>query len=182
MKTKNLLTAAVLCAITMTACKKPENDTVKETSVPLSTLLIPKDSAIADIDSYDLLCRKTLGDVPVRAYTIRSQELLVAMGLDSALLNKATYKNIRVYLAYQPKAQNGSTGSFKLFVVPVEGANLDVSPAIGGKDVMLDKNGHGIKPSELAGYPNDDQYMLDLNTPCPNTCASNGDLLTKKKL
>lgn len=182
MKTKNLLIATVLCAITMTACTKSENNTIKESTVPLSDLLTPKDSAIADIDFYDSLCRKKLVDVSVRAYTIRSQELLVAMGLDSALLSKATYKNIRVYLAYQPKSQKESKGSFKLYVVPVVGANLNVTPAIGGEDVMLDKNGHGIKPRDLASYPNGDQYMLDLNTPCPNTCATNEDLLTKKKL
>ncbi len=183
MKSISLKIAAILCVMTMIACNNSKDEALNEgrpAPVPLDSLLVPKGQAMVNIAYFDSLSSKKLSDIPIKAYTIRSQELLVAMGLDSSLISKVIYNNIRVYLAYQPTGEKQGTPGYKLYIVPVIGANLDAYPPIGGKDVMLDKNGKGIKPELLGNYADGDQYVLDLNTPCPNTCAINGDLLTKK--
>jgi len=43
--------------------------------------------------------------------------------------------------------------------------------------VLLDKNGNPIMvPFDSSGIATDDAYVLDLNAPCPKTCANDQPL------
>jgi hypothetical protein len=179
---KNILRfVPVLAFIAFVSCntettvknEKPINNT------PLTALLVPDTIANKDIDTFHVINEKAInlfGDqgmadslTTINAYTIRAEELLAAMGIDSNLVKgKIGYNHIRVYPAYRKGI------GFKLYIYPVEGANL--SKGIGGYDMVFDKNGKitGRKKGKaywLQGADGDeDGYGLDLNTPCPTTC------------
>lgn len=124
-----------------------------------------------DIRAYDSLCDTLLHVIPVSGYTIRAEDLLAALGMDSTLVNSDTcmYHHVRVYLGY--RASHG----FKLFIVPVEGADLstpDSAAWSAGADILLDKTGQpGCRGSKVH-LASADEYVLDLNAPCPTTCPS----------
>jgi hypothetical protein len=101
----------------------------------------------------------------ITAYTIRAIDMLAAMGLPSNLVNskECKYKYARVYLAVD------SLLKFKLYILPVQGANL--TDSIGGTDIYLNSKGKYKNPATQDG--DSDKYMLDLNAPCPSTCADN---------
>ncbi len=127
-----------------------------------------------DIQLFDSLSKAYLGDsIPIRAYTIRAVDLLGAMGMPGELADSSLckYKYIRVYLGYRRNV------GFKLYIVPVQDANL--AQLKGGIDIMLNSEGKGLpfnKPK--TGFYNEEEYVLDLNAPCPNTCATDPSPLT----
>jgi hypothetical protein len=137
----------------------------------VSKVLYRLDSAVENITSFDSLSREYLDDsIPVKAFTIRAEDLLDAMGMSASLVDSASckYKHIRVYLAYRPRV------GFKLFIVPVKGAHLEEHVA--GEDMLLDSTGQVVHNKGLAAQK---LYVLDLNAPCPNTCAQNSPLSPK---
>jgi hypothetical protein len=169
---------------TVIACnnetKKVEESPIND--VPLTELLVPDTIANNDIDTFHVINEmaiKSLGDqtmpdslTTINAYTIRAEELLAAMGIDSNLVKgKIGYNHIRVYPAYRKGI------GFKLYIYPVEGA--DLSKGIGGYDMVFDKNGKITrrkkgKPYWLQGADGDgDGYGLDLIAPCPVVCPEN---------
>ncbi len=133
---------------------------------------IARDSVLKDINHYigvmgklDTLLGNSLTPMPlnfpVRAFTIRSTDLLEALGLpfDEKKV-KPKYENVRIYIGMDKNSQ------FKLFFTPVVGADLSANPPIAGKDHYLckqikDENGNVIATQE---------YLLDFSKPCPNTC------------
>jgi hypothetical protein len=150
--------------------EKHGNDTA---TYHIKHVLCRLDSARQDILYFNSLCQTHLKDTnpPISAYTIRAIDLLGALGLPATLGDSARYKHIRMYIGYR---QNSG---FKLYLVPVDSASLagtDPSQWRGGYDVLLDSVGKGI-PRHKMNLRNDTEtgYVLDLNAPCPNTCAEN---------
>ncbi len=139
---------------------------------PAFNIFYKRSTAWGNILSYDSLCAKYLGTPlwapPVNAFTIRAEDLLGALGMPQGFADSAfcKYKNARVYLGFDPIAK-----TFKLFVLPVKNANLNSNPMIGGEDVFVDSTGNPIDRS-LIKNASQTQYVMDLNAPCPNTCAS----------
>lgn len=156
---KTILAAAVLCSLLIAqACKtevktevKEEN---KETVFPhrllTSSYQVPLSVAQDNIQRYTDKCSEVLGIVPIKAYTIHAEDLMEVLGIpDTTKIYK--YDHVRAYLGLDTLNQ------FKLYLTPVEGADLSAVPKIAGTDVIL-KNAEGA------------QYVLDLNAPCPATC------------
>lgn len=108
----------------------------------------------------------------ITAYTIRAIDMLAAMGLPSSLVTskECQFKYARVYLAVD------SMLKFKLYIVPVQDANL--TDSIGGTDIYLNSKGKYKKPGMQ--QEDTDKYMLDLNAPCPSTCATNPPIAIRK--
>lgn len=155
---KTILAAAVLCSLLIAqACKtevKTEEKKEEKTTVPVTRLLtssyqVPLSVAQANIQHYTEKCGEVLGIVPIKAYTIHAEDLMEVLGIPDTLLCK--YSHVRAYLGLDTLNQ------FKLYLTPVEGANLAAVPKIAGNDVIL-KNAEGA------------EYVLDLNAPCPATC------------
>ena len=141
---------------------------------PVRRVLCRLDSAQKDIKYYDSLCRLYLGDTipPISAYTIRAIDVLDALGLQ-AMADSARFKYIRMYLAY--RKENG----FKCYIVPVDSADLSsIYPENwkGGYDILLDSLGKPIPRKLNQIHYSKSEYVLDLNAPCPNTCATNSPL------
>jgi hypothetical protein len=137
----------------------------------LSRVLCRVDSAREDIRLFDSLSRVYLQDsIPIRAYTIRAVDLLDALGLPVGLADSSIcqYKYIRTYLGYRQ-----GTG-FKLYIVPVKDACLKNN--IGGDDVLLNSLGRAVK-IDSRGFPEEQEYVLDLNAPCPKTCPDNSPFM-----
>ncbi len=125
---------------------------------------ISYDTALKDMNYYDSLSKATLGVDPVRAFTIRSVDLVESIGLPVKYLKKAKYSHVRIYMGLDE-----STREFKIFLTPVEGANL--SKGIAGKDVILDGPYTGARDGVRDGIGDGDgQYVLDFSKPCPATC------------
>lgn len=154
---KTILAAAVLCSLLIAQACKTEVKTEEkkeEKAVPVTRLLtssyqVPLAVAQANIQHYTEKCGEVLGIVPIKAYTIHAEDLMEVLGIPDTLACK--YSHVRAYLGLDTLNQ------FKLYLTPVEGANLAASPKIAGNDVIL-KNAEGA------------QYVLDLNAPCPATC------------
>ena len=125
---------------------------------------ISYDTALRDMNYYDSLSKAALGVDPIRAFTIRSVDLVESIGLPVKYLKKAEYTHVRVYMGLDP-----TTKEFKIFLTPVEGANL--SKGIAGTDVILEGPYKGNR-QDVADGLNDGvgQYMLDFSAPCPTTC------------
>jgi|GEM_PF-1448090 len=182
MKTTSVNILLVIGLVLAIACNNKSSeknyvDPMPAAQLPLdsiSQVLCGLSTARSNIRSYDSIC-KVLGDsaTQIKAYTIRAVDLLGALGMPGNLADSSVckYKHIRVYIGYRPKV------GFKLFIVPVDSAQLsrnNNTPSIAGTDVILDSLGkcykghhHGSK-GLLTAY--DNQYVLDLNAPCPNTC------------
>jgi hypothetical protein len=125
------------------------------------------DSAQIDIKRYQDEHRLRYNKEPIYAYTIHAEDLLTALGWPAVHHDSAVYKYARAYIGLN------SNYEFKLYIVPVINANLDghdKSKWVGGTDVILDSLGHAILPGRLRDE--NDEYMLNLNAPCPNTCAT----------
>jgi hypothetical protein len=143
---------------------------------PVHHVLCRLDSAVTDINYFNSLCQSRLGGStpPIRAYTIRAIDLIGALGMDTTLEDSAKYKHIRMYLAYRQNA------GFKLYLVPVDSAYIggtDTANWRGGYDIFLNSEGKCI-PHNKQGTRNtaSADYVLDLNAPCPATCAENSPL------
>lgn len=139
----------------------------------VSKVLCPLTTAFRDVQLFDSLSRAYLGDsIPVRAYTIRAVDLLDALGMPDELADSAIckYKYIRAYLGYRKGK------GFKLYIVPVVGASLKDN--IGGCDIMLNSIGKAaVRTGGLTGYAEEEEYVLDLNAPCPKTCPDNSPFM-----
>jgi hypothetical protein len=149
--------------VTDTTSKEPVPDSVKQFLVHVG--IMRRDTA-----NFAALCKDHLGDtVPVRAFTVRAVDLLTALGIPARYADSpfCEHKFARVYLGYRKDS------SFRLFIVPVEGANLSSkirNEWWAGRDIMLDSNGIAIPDSVVKRTKTDEENVLDLNAPCPNTC------------
>jgi hypothetical protein len=169
-----LIGGAFFSGCTENAIAKDLNFNEVAASENVSNALYPASIAHANTEYYNSLVQQCGGDyVKARAFTIRSEELLAAMGMSPAIAGTkdCVYKHIRVYLAYD------SLGGPKLFIVPVDGANLAVNE--GGKDVFFDRTGTAV--TNPGSYKPEDLYVLDLIAPCPATCDLTSLLNPKAK-
>lgn len=169
--TKILFALVISGLFAFTACtqQQPAAAEIDQTAtdsarLSMSRLLFSLDTAIRDVKTFDMLSREKLHDtIPIKAFSIRSEDLLIAMGMKKRKDGSYTaceFRDIRVYLGYDT--------SFKLFIVPVKDADLD--KGIAGTDVFLDKHCKPIPPHKDGAATT--AYVLDLNAPCPNTCAT----------
>jgi hypothetical protein len=167
----NIIMATVILALG--ACNNGKNDPPSDEPVyPVSEVLCLTDSARTDVEYFDALCKTFVRDTlrgappvehaPIKAFTIRAEDLFAALGMPDTNI-KPLYTHARVYLAYRIDV------GFKLYVVPVEGADLNSGNA--GTDVLIDSTGHANPNSEL------NKYVLDLNAPCPSICDQNSPLM-----
>ncbi|GAA4457998.1 hypothetical protein [Rurimicrobium arvi] len=176
MKLTGYSIVCIAALITICSCakeRKPEHLSVAY-DPEIEDVLYPADSACRDIAAFDSLCMAHFhGDAPpAKAFTIRAIDLVSALGLpyDS---NSCTFKHVRVYMGYNPEHQ------FKLFVVPVKGAELSPPNINAGQDYLLNSEGHGV-PVQPGPTGIRTQYVLDLNTPCPSTCDMSSPLMQKQ--
>ena len=182
------VTAAVTFIFTIISCNnKQEADSAKSSKQNISEndlgcdsqamftqkLLYPVNSAIADINNFYTKCATTLDQngkpifSPVHCFTVRAQDLAIAMGIPiSAPFN---FKYARVYIGY-----NAAIDSFKLFFVPVQGGCLATGK--GGTDILIGSNGAPGFDS-VSGKANG-LNVLDLVAPCPSFCPENSILCT----
>ena len=132
--------------------KKIAEPKVAESS---TSVLVPVAEAAVNIQNYISKCKLVFNDsVPVMAFTTRAADLLGALGLSDTLENHCAYNHVRAYLGLD------SQNKFKLYFVSVSNASLITN--VGGEDVPVPSSGANSQPS-----------VLDLNTPCPQVCASN---------
>lgn len=133
--------------------KQPEKEQVetKKEHLLQSSFRVPLDQAKENIQRYNDRCAELLGIVPIKAYTIHAEDLMEVLGIPASEPPIYQYSYVRAYLGLD------TLNNFKLYLTPVEGANLSAVPKVAGKDVILtDESGK--------------QYVLDLNAPCPATC------------
>ncbi len=151
-------------AILLTACQATTNDSQQS---PVSTnpdngdtgktmYAVSFTKAKENITRYDDISKEIFTKTPVKAWTIRSVDLLEAMGMPVENPIQAKFKHVRMYLGLSQDS------TFKLYLTPVEGAKLSSKPPIAGKDVILS--------GEYDGLGDDGEYMLDFTSPCPTTC------------
>lgn len=106
---------------------------------------VPKEQALADISNYGKACRTSYGNFPLRAYTLQTYDLI--RGLDITGCSVDTTHHLRGYIGLT------ESGEYKFYFVMAVGASL---PDVPGHDSCFVVNGQ--------------EYVLDLNAPCPNTC------------
>jgi hypothetical protein len=171
---KTLLSLALAAGFLTIGCDHPSSAKNEQEITPetLKHILLHADAARHYIRIFDSICREKLGDTPIRAFTIRYQDLFAAMGIPEIDSNQVTHKCIRVYLGYD--TSDHVHAGFKLLLVPVDSAYIggdNKSNWFSGFDVLLDSSGKAIRyvPSSTTVTP----YVLDLNAPCPNTCSTN---------
>lgn len=154
MKKIILQASAIMCLIAFQACgdskKESPKQAAKEHFKLKSSFHVPLSEAEDDIDRYTTTAYKAFERVPIRAYTIHAEDLLQVLGMNISDSVLCQYKYVRAYIGMD------SLDQFKLYLTPVTGANLSVTPKIAGTDVILSDEGG--------------QYVLDLNAPCPMTC------------
>lgn len=95
---------------------------------------------------------------PIKAFTIKAEDLLAALGITQP--TSPLYTHVRVYLGLTP------TDTFKLFVVAVDSDGEGPHPLI-GKDHFFNvvEGSVHVDPAPHSGH-----YVMDLNAPCPFTC------------
>lgn len=167
---KNLLRAIFL--LTLISCQQSATDEPAEEPAYKIIDTAPSMYAVSlaeaerNVKFYDSLSKAALGIDPIRAFTIRSVDLVEAMGLDTKYLKKAEYSHVRIYMGLDK-----DSSQFKIYLTPVKGAKL--SEGKPGKDVILkgpyDGDGDGISDG-------DGQYVLDFSKPCPNACDDGSPL------
>lgn len=104
--------------------------------------------------------------VPISSYTIRSVDLLEAMGVSKN--TKVKYDYVRVYLGMD------ETSQFRILLTPVVGADFKAGKA--GKDIILSGPHRGNIFGSGVDQASDGEYVLDFNMPCPNTCDEGSEL------
>ena len=164
----------IVSFLTIAACKstprlKLTND--EKNSLSVDSVLTRASTADSGKSYYYALCDTVFKerDTPLISYTIRAQDLLAAMGLSANVLDSVTFKYVRVYLGYAKNDGRHRLKGFRLYINPVQGADLDGNPVSPGIDIMLDSLGHPIL--DRKGAVSATPYVLDLNAPCPKTCA-----------
>jgi uncharacterized membrane protein (UPF0182 family) len=154
---------AIACLVTVLACNtKPaepaQNQSQLENVVEDITetmYAVPLDTAMKNVHRYDSISQKYLKEIPVKSFTIRSVDLLEAMGMP---VTDTKFKHVRVYLGLN------DGNDFKIYLTPVVHADLSANPPRAGKDHILSGKYHGLGGSG--------PYMLDFAQPCPNTCPN----------
>jgi len=173
---KSVFGAVVALLLIVLSCQEKSNDTAatqlqSSSSKPDTTTTlyaVPYDTAKKNMHRYDVkmrtydslvekaLNKKGPARVPVRAFTVRAADLLEALGLPVADTAKVTYDHVRIYFGI-----NGDD-KFKLYLTPVEGADLSSNPPKAGVDVIL--------KGKYTGLGSYGSYVLDFSAPCPPTC------------
>lgn len=134
---------------------------------------------------WDTLFNDPKGHVPIKYFTIKSQDVLCALGIDTAWQYETAYHYIRVNIGYDTASHQ-----LKAYIQPVINVDLNnaTNPFAGtglffnkkGQIVdslgnLLDKNGRIVHGSKLSGKNTPDSiavFVGDLNTPCPSTCGN----------
>jgi len=168
-----------LCRLTKIGCPVP--------SSPADTInthdFVSKVKAHKWTHAYDSLWTR-IGNglpIPLHYFTIRSQDLLCAMGIDTAWQYQTGHMYIRLTIGY-----SDSLKQLKAYIQPVVDVNLSNknNPFPAGKALffnkkgqivdslgnLIDKNGHIIGKS--LRNVKDSLFVGDLNTPCPATCGN----------
>jgi hypothetical protein len=156
----------------------------------------PRDSSRAWVKNYKTIWQTIvpedlkLADSLPQSFTIKSQDVLNAMGIDTSWKYVTKLRYIRLTLGY-----DAVNKSMKAFIQPVVNVNLKEKPFtagtalffdIGGK--IVDSAGHridsldtpyfapGMKAGKIRRKPGTRDgggvYVGDLSTPCPNTCGN----------
>lgn len=167
---KNLLRAIFFLAII--SCQPTATEEVAEEppfevqdSSP-SMYAVSLESAKENINFYDSISKEVLGVDPIRAFTIRSVDLVESIGLDMKYLRNAKYRHVRIYMGL-----DSASGEFKVYLTPVSGANLSAGKP--GKDVILDGPYSGNDKTEGELGDGNGPYVFDFSKPCPTTCPDN---------
>jgi hypothetical protein len=156
-------------AVLFSACQNTATDTSSapekagKHAVATTTSMdtVPLETALMNIKHYQDSCRAFFNnDVPIQAYTIHAQDMLMALGIDPSTV-ECRYKHARVYIGLNDSSE------FKLYFTPVVGADLQPDAMAAGRDTIL-KDADG------------NSFVMDLNAPCPNTCDSNSPLYNPK--
>jgi hypothetical protein len=155
----------IACFITVLACNTKSPDMDQEGNLEKvdqdateTMYAVPLDTAMSNVHYYDSVSQRYLKTIPIKSFTIRSVDLLEAMGMKPSDIKKAPFKYVRVYLGMNKKDE------FKIYLTPVVGANLSANPPIAGRDSILSGNYKGLGGSG--------PYMLDFAQPCPKTCPN----------
>lgn len=133
--------------------------------------------------TWDTLMKAPKDKAPIKYFTIRSQDVLCAMGIDTAWQNETIYRYVRVNIGYDT-----TNRELKAYIQPVKDVDLSnpTNPFAGtglffnkkGQIVdslgnILDKNGRPHKIKMVGKTASDTEvYVADLNTPCPSTCGN----------
>lgn len=122
---------------------------------------VPLETALMNIKHYQDSCAAFFnGTVPIRAYTIHAEDMLLALGIDPSKV-ECRYSHARVYIGLNDSSR------FKLYFTPVLDADLHPDAMNAGRDTILrDADGN--------------QFVMDLNAPCPNTCDVQSPLYNPK--
>lgn len=118
-------------------------------------------------------------DLPTKAFTIHAEDFLQALGYrgDSAsLLDQCDYRYARIYLGGKVQTVNGvdKLVSMNLFVIPVEGADINnPDHIVAGTDII--PNGP-FKRKKLQELLENGPHVYDLIAPCPGSCDYTSDL------
>lgn len=176
--------SAGLCRLFKAGCPTP--------FVPTDTIstqdFVPQAKADRWSHNYDSLWRSmgTGHPVPLHYFTIRTQDLLCAMGIDTAWQYQTTQRYIRLTIGYSDSLQQ-----LKAYIQPVINVDLQSksNPFPAGKALffnkegkivdslgnLVDKYGHIVIKSNVGGNNLKDTmtvFVGDLNTPCPSTCGN----------
>jgi hypothetical protein len=162
----------LICITIVFSCTKAEKpmeiNTTADRPKPIDTAeyALSLDSAIVYTKRFDSVARATFkGATPIKAYTIRSVDLLEAMGISKK--TKVTYDYVRIYLGMD------FTNTFRMVLTPV--VDADLPKGIAGKDVIL-KGPYKRTISDTEFVVEDDSYVLDFTAPCPATCPTGSPL------
>jgi hypothetical protein len=167
MKTITLKSMLLICGMISFSCTQSPSETEKSTKSEVKesncgSVRTPLADAKNWVQNYDTAWTRHYGQgsPAIKAYTIRSKDLLEVLGLSVSTVCK--FDHVRAYIGMD------NENNFKLFFTPVVGA--DLCNGIGGRDTLL------------TGAPGDPSsaYVLDLNTPCPHVCGSNDIFETLK--
>jgi hypothetical protein len=160
---KNIYGFVTICLVTVLACTTKPTELAQDQSATENAVedmtetmyAVPLDTAAKNVHHYDSISQKYLKEIPVKSFTIRSVDLLEAMGMP---ITDTKFKHVRIYLGLN------DGNDFKIYLTPVVGANLSANPPIAGKDHILTGKYHGLGGSG--------PYMLDFAQPCPKTCPN----------
>lgn len=143
---------------------------LKLSDTTVSTVLYKAADALKNIAIYDTLSKKYLKmEAPINSFTINAVDLMAALGIPANTVNPK-FNYVRAILGFD------SLAGFKLFLVPVVGANLSLGNA--GRNVYLNSNGIANDTINSANFATGNEYVLDLNAPCPKTCPPSDAVLT----
>lgn len=163
MKKYSYLFLPVIAVVLLSACQNSSTETAAEpkkadkNAVATTMDTVPLETALINIKHYQDSCKAFFNNtVPIQAYTIHAQDMLMALGIDPATV-ECQYSHARVYIGLNDSSE------FKLYFTPVVGADLQPDAMNAGRDTIL-KDADG------------NQFVMDLNAPCPNTCDANSPL------